>query len=135
MTKSAIGQYRKKLEMSREGAFRFLGRLGDEARSLEADFPQDIGDYSVATLSKESLMQQSSECRRLVRTIDAAVQRIRQGTYGICTGCGEEIHARRLDALPWTEYCIACQEMLEQEKGRDGLALTQRSSASRAGME
>jgi DnaK suppressor protein len=116
MTKSAIEQYRKKLESSRESALRFLGRLGNEARSVDADLPQDSGDYSVSTLSKEFLMQQGSERRRLVRNIDAALQRIREGSFGICAGCEEEISPRRLNAVPWTEFCINCQEMREREK-------------------
>jgi len=126
MTKSQIEQFKRKLEARREDALRFLGRLGDETRSLDADSPQDIGDYSVATLSKESLIQQSSERWRLVRAIDAALQRIRRGTFGTCVGCGDEIHFRRLSALPWSEYCIACQELREEEN-RGGVAVTQAS--------
>lgn len=122
MTKSEAEQFRKKLESNREDALRFLGRLANETRNLDADFPRDSGDYSVATLSKESLIQQSSERRRLVRTIDAALRRIGQGTFGICAGYGGEIRSRRIDALPWTEYCIECQEIREQEGERGGPA-------------
>lgn len=134
MTKSVIEQYRKRLESNRESAVRFLERLGDERRSLDGDLPQDVGDHSVSTLSKEFLMRQSSEQRRMVRNIDAALQRIRQGSFGVCARCGEEIPARRLSALPWTEYCIACQEALEQEE-REDLALAYRSLAPRAGVD
>ncbi|MGA8867359.1 MAG: TraR/DksA family transcriptional regulator [Candidatus Sulfotelmatobacter sp.] len=132
MTKTEIEQFRRKLESNRADALRFLARLASEARSLDADIPQDSGDYSVATLSKESLIQQSSERRRLVRTIDDALQRIRQGTFGVCAGCGDEIHSKRLTALPWTEYCIDCQEMLKQGEQLNGFAETHRSLAPRA---
>jgi DnaK suppressor protein len=118
MTKSEIDQFRRKLECNRADAVLFLERLGDETRSLDTDSPQDRGDYSVAILSKESLIQQGSERRNRVRTIDAALRRIEERTFGICLGCGDEIHSRRLHVVPWTEYCIACQETREQE-GKD----------------
>ena len=34
-----------------------------------------------------------------------------KGTYGECEGCGEEISAARLKALPWARYCVTCQEL------------------------
>jgi RNA polymerase-binding protein DksA len=41
--------------------------------------------------------------------IDRALERIDEGTYGICTNCGKPIQAERLEALPWAELCIDCQ--------------------------
>lgn len=121
MTKSEIEQFRRKLESSRDDVIRFLSQLGNETRSLDADRGQDSGDLSVANLSKEFLIQQSSERKRLVRTIDAALRRISEGTFGMCAECGDEIHSMRLEAFPWSEYCIDCQEMREQQSGCDDL--------------
>ena len=41
--------------------------------------------------------------------INRALERIEEGTYGICTNCGQPIQAERLEALPWAELCIDCQ--------------------------
>jgi DnaK suppressor protein len=41
--------------------------------------------------------------------INRALERIDEGTYGICTNCGQPIQAERLEALPWAELCIDCQ--------------------------
>jgi len=42
-----------------------------------------------------------------------ALGRLREGTFGDCMHCGQEIGEKRLEALPWTPYCIACQEKVE----------------------
>jgi RNA polymerase-binding transcription factor DksA len=46
---------------------------------------------------------------------EAALARIQQGTFGVCVACGDDINPRRIDALPWTQYCLRCQQGFEQE--------------------
>jgi DnaK suppressor protein len=117
MGKAEVLRFRLKLESRREEALRFLNRLGVETRTLDIDSPQDSGDQSILTLSKESLFQQGSQRRHELRMIETALERMREGAFGICDACGEQIQPRRLQALPWTQYCLRCQEMLElQEK-------------------
>ena len=47
---------------------------------------------------------------KLLRAIEAAIERIDNGDYGKCTICEEEISIARLNAVPWTSVCIACKE-------------------------
>ncbi len=47
---------------------------------------------------------------KLLRAIEAAISRIENGNYGVCTVCEEEISLARLNAVPWTSVCIACKE-------------------------
>jgi DnaK suppressor protein len=47
---------------------------------------------------------------KLLRAIEAAIERIEDGSYGICTICEGEISVARLKAVPWTSVCIACKE-------------------------
>jgi RNA polymerase-binding protein DksA len=47
----------------------------------------------------------------LLLAIDGALQRIEDGTYGICTNCGKPIGQERLEALPWAELCIDCAKL------------------------
>ncbi len=49
------------------------------------------------------------EVERL-RQVEEAIARVRDGTYGRCTECGEAIPERRLAALPWAERCVGCAE-------------------------
>jgi DnaK suppressor protein len=46
----------------------------------------------------------------MLRKVDAALDRIRTGEYGVCTECEEEISEKRLKAVPWAEYCVHCQD-------------------------
>ena len=45
--------------------------------------------------------------------IRSALDRISDGTFGVCEDCGERIPAKRLEVLPWARYCVSCQESLE----------------------
>jgi DnaK suppressor protein len=50
-----------------------------------------------------------------IRSIDAALERLRRGDYGICEECDQPISPKRLNAVPWTRYCLECQEALADE--------------------
>jgi DnaK suppressor protein len=52
-----------------------------------------------------------------LREVQGAIRRIRDGVFGICADCEEEIGPKRLKALPWASRCIACQEAYDLEGG------------------
>ncbi|HWR44762.1 TraR/DksA C4-type zinc finger protein [Sporomusa sp.] len=52
--------------------------------------------------------------RVLLSSVERALEKIHNGTYGRCDHCGAEISPERLEALPWATQCIDCQESLEQ---------------------
>jgi len=59
--------------------------------------------------------------RKLIQKIREAMERIDDGTFGICDECGEEIQINRLLARPVTTYCVECKQRLEaEEKAREG---------------
>jgi DnaK suppressor protein len=120
MTKSEIERFRRQLESSRENVIRFLGQLGNETRSVDPGGEWGNQGLSVSNPSKELSTQPSSDRRQLLRTIDAALPRISEGTFGMCAQCGNEIHSMRFEALPWTEYCIDCQQIRDarDQEGR-----------------
>jgi DnaK suppressor protein len=129
MTKQELDQFRQMLEERREDILRNLSRAQREGRGLEGDCPKDMGDRSVTSFSKELLFHQSTERRMLLRSIEAALERIRDGTFGECIGCGERISAKRLDAMPFTAYCRDCQERLENERKHLAERTSERKSA------
>ncbi|MGY1815292.1 TraR/DksA family transcriptional regulator [Blastococcus sp. SYSU D00820] len=47
---------------------------------------------------------------RTIEEIDAALERIAAGTYGVCTGCGSAIPAERLEFRPFAASCVSCQQ-------------------------
>jgi DnaK suppressor protein len=117
MNSSELQRFHRYLEIHREEALRSLARLESETRSLDAGQPQDVADLCVTSMSKESLFQRTSERRRFLRIIQAALARIQQGSYGVCAGCGDEINSRRLEAVPWSQYCLRCQAASERPAG------------------
>jgi DnaK suppressor protein len=50
----------------------------------------------------------------MLALIDDALLRIKNGTYGICIECEEELQQKRLEAVPWARYCVSCAEKHEQ---------------------
>jgi DnaK suppressor protein len=60
--------------------------------------------------------------RRILRDIDAALGRLEEGAYGICEGNEEPIPLARLNAIPWTRYCVKCAELVEKGTLRTGRA-------------
>jgi DnaK suppressor protein len=117
MDELEIGQLRKTLELQRQEAAQFLRQLEQETRSLDVDTTEDTADRCVSSMSKESLFEQSSQRRTILRLIEAALRRIDDGSFGTCAGCGNEVPLRRLQALPWTQFCLHCQEAIEDEVG------------------
>lgn len=111
-----------KLTRRRQQIIEFLKRLDNETQELETDSVQDIGDRSVLSMSKESLFERTSQQRIALRMVEAALARKSDGSFGVCASCGDDISGRRLEALPWTQYCLRCQEALEDEERRSSSA-------------
>ncbi|MGA7377834.1 MAG: TraR/DksA family transcriptional regulator [Candidatus Sulfotelmatobacter sp.] len=116
MNHSEIQRFEHILKVRLEQTIRSLDRLHDETRSIDSDSPSDSADQCVLSLSREALFHQSGERRVMVRRIEAALSRIKKNSFGICIGCGDSINSRRLEALPWTQYCLDCQEDLERNQ-------------------
>lgn len=76
---------------------------------------QDLADKAASAYSKELNLSLSDGERNLLLSIDEAFIRLRDGNYGVCTNCSNPIGEKRLTAVPWTAFCIDCQEL--QEKG------------------
>lgn len=86
----------------REGNGRSLGRNPDRADLAQA-YASRERDLTLSTLEHEQLQQ-----------IEAALERLDDGTYGRCEQCGQTINPERLEALPYATLCITCQREQEQ---------------------
>ena len=89
-------------------------RNEQDGRTADEDSAQDIADRAASSYTKEFLFSQSNNDRQLLQMVEAALSRIREGTFGECVSCGKEINSKRLEAVPWTRHCIECQEKLEK---------------------
>lgn len=117
MEQRDIEQIKQRLELQRHEALQILRRIEGETKSLDVDSTHDSADRCLISISKESLFERSSQRRTVLRLIEAALKRIADGSFGVCIACGDDIQARRLEALPWTQFCIRCQAEREQEVG------------------
>jgi DnaK suppressor protein len=114
MDKKKLEYFRKRLEIRQQELRRMVTRTEQDGRSVDEGSAQDVADKAANSYNKEFLFHQSNNDRQLLQMVDAALSRMREGSFGECISCGEEINAKRLEAVPWTRHCIECQEKLEQ---------------------
>ena len=95
--------------------------MGDSIRIQQVADPLDMTqealarDMAVQILDRESMR---------VRRLRLAIERIDDGSYGICLECEEKVAPKRLKAIPWAELCISCQERADSsEPLRNGRAV------------
>src|SRR5256885_9255561 len=82
--------------------------------ALPDDGIQDLADKAASAYSKELNFSLSDGERGVLMLIDEAFNRIRENNFGVCTNCSNVIGEKRLIAIPWTPYCIDCQELVEK---------------------
>jgi len=103
----------------------FEAALTDRSRELEhalagrnritVETSADELDNALRSAERESSAQALSQDVQLLRQVKAAQGRLRDGAYGICLRCEEQIAPKRLAAIPWAEYCVSCQAAAEED--------------------
>jgi len=91
------------------------GTLEDETEEIFGTNDNHLGDAASGTLDREIDYTLEENSEQVLAEIDAALKRIDEGTYGICSNCGQPIAAERLEAVPWATLCIDCKR---KEEGR-----------------
>ena len=89
------------------------GTLTDESGE-ESAFDNHLADTATETYDRELDYTLEENSEHVLAEIDAALKRIDDGTYGICTNRGEQIPVERLEALPYATLCIDCQRERER---------------------
>ncbi len=117
MTKKEKQAYRKTLLEQKEKIVRKLSQFYNESKEVETDIAQDVVDKAESSYTKEFLLSLSDAEREQLRLLDAALRRLETAEFGLCQMCGRPIGKKRLNALPWTPYCINCQQKKEEEVG------------------
>jgi DnaK suppressor protein len=115
MDKKRLDYYKKKLVTRREELVRGIARTEQEGREADEDPTVDLADKAANSYTKEFLFGQTHNDRSLLQLVDDALARINNDNgFGECVSCHEELQQKRLEAVPWTRYCIICQEKMEQ---------------------
>jgi DnaK suppressor protein len=107
-----IERYRQRLVGLEQQLAGRIGREVETARSASEE-PGDVGDRSVAEELKDESLKGAENNSAVLAEVRAALRRLDDGTYGQCAVDGGPIEPQRLDAVPWTPYCVSHQHALE----------------------
>jgi len=125
LKQSQIDQLTKKLNEDNQALLREvrneLENSGDQHRiDILNSEPGDTGDESMANALADFNVARLDRHIQGMRDIEAAFQRIKDGTYGVCVDCGDDVAFNRLQAYPTAKRCIVCQEKREREYVQEG---------------
>ena len=115
MNKKERERYRKKLLKKKEEITNKISETYTESKEEESGIAQDVVDKAESSYTKEFLLSLSDTERGQLFLIDEALKRVDKSDFSICQMCQKNIGKKRLDAIPWTSYCIDCQEKVEEE--------------------
>jgi len=114
MDKKKIEYFKRRLLNKQEELLRVVTKSEQDGREADEEATQDIADKAADSYTKEFLFHQSDGNRRMLQLVEEALGRMREGTYGQCQECQEEVQQKRLEAVPWARHCIECQEKQDQ---------------------
>lgn len=88
----------------------------EEKPVADAANEDDLVDVATETFEREKGLALESSVQGILEMVEEALQRVRDGTYGICDGCGKPIDGKRLRAIPYARLCIKCKEREERHR-------------------
>ncbi len=115
MDKAKADYHRGKLLEMRQNLVEMLNKKYNEALGLGQDGIQDAVDEAYNIFNKNILLGKVETDALKLRLIDQALQRINNGTYGVCIECEEDITETRLEYVPFARYCTDCKSELERK--------------------
>lgn len=117
LSKTEIGSLFQKLVDEKNRVLGNFERHVDDALADE-DILADEIDIAQRSTDQAWLFRMADKDRKLLIEIDAALEKMKTGEYGLCEGTDEPIGFKRLELRPWTRYSVAYKEMLEREKAQ-----------------
>ena len=88
--------------------------LGESEKPLGEDMTS-FAEVGTESWDRETALRVAGTESEIVRDIDDALERIKNGTYGVCEGTNKPIPKARLEVFPWARYTVEYQEKLERE--------------------
>lgn len=116
MRKDRQAYFRKKLLEKQRQLVEDVGKSALYGKGQEDDSIKDLGDQATTAYTREFLFELGNGDRRLLKEVTQALQRLEDGSFGLCERCNEPIADKRLDALPFARHCINCQRVVEEEE-------------------
>jgi DnaK suppressor protein len=116
LDKKTITRFRRILLKEREQIVGEVKQIVESSKEMGQDGIQDIGDEAANIYNKQVLLSLNENERMRLQEVDESLDRIENGTYGICEECGEPIGLKRLEVRPVAKYCVPCKTKLEKGK-------------------
>jgi len=114
MDDKTLEKYKKRLLEVRLDLISELQRVASGEKSKEREGSMDPVDLADASYAADYSMAWTEKINKRIREIDESLARIKEGSYGICQLCGEDIPEGRLEVRPNAKYCTQCKEDLEK---------------------
>lgn len=114
MSKKDLEKYRRLLEEKKTTLSSDIAKTRSAEVETTEEATQDIADKAVSSYTREFLYSLTDGERSTLLQIDDAIARIDDASYGLCSNCSQVIAERRLTAVPWSPYCVDCQELSEK---------------------
>lgn len=116
MTKTELNKYREILEAKQAELAQVLRNREGITIEKSPDALDEVQNAAERELAIRNLDRESN----LLRNVRAALRRMDEGAFGVCVHCEEDINPKRLNAVPWTPFCIQCQEMADRNAELSG---------------
>ena len=118
LTSSEIREFEALLLAKRNEILGNVISLKDETlrrqRSDLSSLPIHMADLGTDNYEQYLSLELMDSERKVITEIDYALNRIEEGTYGICEVGGEPIPKQRLEAIPWAKFCVGCAGLFEK---------------------
>lgn len=112
MTTKSLEQYRRTLEAKQK---ELLAGSGDREDILIENAAEEF-DRLQQQLNREVAIRNLDRESTMLKSVQAALARMENDTFGVCLRCDEEIPEKRLNAVPWAAYCVKCQEIVDRQR-------------------
>jgi len=107
-------QYSQQVETLRQDRERILNDLARWREVLKTEVDPDVDEGDPDLVEREKVVALVKTLERKLNSMNYALQRARDGVYGICERCGNPINPERLEAKPEATYCVDCMAVVER---------------------
>jgi DnaK suppressor protein len=123
MNEKRLKTLRGRLEQRKSEIESDVSYMANEMREIGVDQDDEngslgnhIADDGANVSEAERIVTVTEDFQDILAQVNAALERMNEGTYGVCQRCGRSIAVARLEAFPYVAYCIECQSILEREQ-------------------
>ncbi len=111
-----IAHFKKALLAKEQDLIAEIDRFEANVKDAQSAEVEDPIDAVTSSQTKAAAAAETSMASDTLAAVRAALERIQAGNYGVCVECGRPIEPKRLEAVPWTPFCLEDQQKHDDEK-------------------